>query len=184
MRLHRFSCTTLLLVAACDASRPSPADSAAPAAKTAPPTAAAVDFGGIGDLRIGATLASINARGNTLPAATGDERACRMVRDTTLPAGVRLMLVDDVLERIDVDSSGVQTAEGVRVGATEADVMGAYGSRVVVQPHKYTGPRGHYLIVSDPVDTTRRLVFETDGSKVTTYRAGRRPAVDLVERCG
>jgi hypothetical protein len=94
------------------------------------------------------------------------------------------MLIEDVLERIDVDSSGVATAEGIRVGASEADVMAAYGSRVAVQPHKYTGPRGHYLIVGDPADTTRRLVFETDGSRVTTFRAGRRPAVDFVEGCG
>ncbi len=29
-----------------------------------------------------------------------------------------------------------------------------------------------------------RIVFETDGQVVTTYRAGRFPPVEYVERCG
>lgn len=56
-----------------------------------------------------------------------------------------------------------------------------YPGRVEVQPHKYTGPEGHYLSVSVPSDTLLRIIFETDGRVVTRYRAGRRPAVEYVE---
>ena len=37
--------------------------------------------------------------------------------------------------------------------------------------------------VVTPADTTRRLVFETDGARVLRYRAGRRPEVEWVEGC-
>jgi hypothetical protein len=35
-----------------------------------------------------------------------------------------------------------------------------------------------------PSDAVNRIVFETDGSKVTEYRSGRTPEVEQVERCG
>lgn len=88
------------------------------------------------------------------------------------------------IERVDVDSAGVLTAEGAGVGDAEANVIALYRGRVSVQPHKYTGPRGHYLIVTSTGDTLHRIVFETDGQRVVNYRAGRRPAVDYVEGCG
>ncbi|MGQ0538137.1 MAG: hypothetical protein ACT4R6_04255 [Gemmatimonadaceae bacterium] len=50
-------------------------------------------------------------------------------------------------------------------------------------PHKYTGPTGHYVIVQTTGDTLHRLIFETDGSRVVRFRAGRSPAVDYVEGC-
>ena len=50
------------------------------------------------------------------------------------------------------------------------------------EPHKYV-EAGHYLIVSSPSDTTRQLVFETDGKRVTSYRVGRTPEVRWVEGC-
>jgi hypothetical protein len=52
-----------------------------------------------------------------------------------------------------------------------------------VEPHAYTGPEGHYVVVTTPGDTTRQIVFETDGRLVTMYRAGRLPAVAYIEGC-
>ena len=40
----------------------------------------------------------------------------------------------------------------------------------------------HYLKPSDPA-LPYRLVFETDGERVTRYRAGRLPEVEWVEGC-
>ncbi len=51
------------------------------------------------------------------------------------------------------------------------------------EPHHYEGPEGRYRIVELPGDSLHRIVFETDGRRVTSYRAGRRPAVDHVEGC-
>jgi hypothetical protein len=51
-------------------------------------------------------------------------------------------------------------------------------------PQKYTD--GAYLIVMPfaPADTLHRYVFETDGQRVTVYRAGLYPPVEYVESCG
>jgi hypothetical protein len=77
----------------------------------------------------------------------------------------------------------VRTAEGAGVGDTEASILERYAGRVRTTPHKYTGPRGHYLVVSAPPDTRHLIIFETDGRTVVNYRAGVRPAVELVEGC-
>ena len=108
----------------------------------------------------------------------------------SMPHGTRLMILRDSasaalrVERAEVDSAGVLTAEGAGVGDPESRVLELYAGRVVVQPHKYTGPTGHYLVVASPRDSMYRIVFETDGQHVVRYRAGRRPAVDFVEGCG
>lgn len=124
---------------------------------------------------------------NSIAIPVADDNSCHMVRSPRMPNGTSLMAVRASagpvrIERVDVDSAGVTTAEGVGVGDTEARVSSVYRDRVQVMPHKYTS--GHYLVVPSPTDTMFRIVFETDGERVTTFRAGRRPAVDFVERCG
>ena len=106
-----------------------------------------------------------------------------------MPRGTRLMILRDSasaplhVERAEVDSAGVLTAEGAGVGDPESRVLEMYSGRILVQPHKYTGPVGHYLIVASPRDSMYRIVFETDGQRVVRFRAGHRPAVDFVEGC-
>jgi hypothetical protein len=87
------------------------------------------------------------------------------------------------LERVDVDTTGVLTAEGAGVGDSESRVLELYRGRVRVEPHKYSGPEGHYLVVTRSTDTLFLIIFETDGKRVERYRAGRRPAVEFVEGC-
>ena len=77
----------------------------------------------------------------------------------------------------------MRTREGAAVGDAEEKVLSLYGARARVEPHKYTGPVGHYIVVASPGDSNFRMVFETDGQRVLRFRAGRRPAVDFVERC-
>jgi hypothetical protein len=96
---------------------------------------------------------------------------------------VMLMFVSDTLVRVDVRDGSVTTAEGARVGDTEARIEELYAGRVTTTPHKYTGPTGHYLTVSVPSLPANLLVFETDGRRVTLYRVGRKPEVEWVEGC-
>jgi len=105
------------------------------------------------------------------------------IPDSPSMRAVRLMVVNDTIVRVEVDSLPVATTWGDRVGDSESAVLQRHAGHVQVQPHKYTGPKGHYLIVTTPDDTLHRLVFETDGQRVTTYRAGLRPYVDWVEGC-
>lgn len=97
------------------------------------------------------------------------------------PQPMRFMIESGTVVRVDVDSTGTATAEGARVGDTEGSIQELYRGRVTVQPHKYTD--GHYLIVPLQNDSTRALVFETDGKRVTRYRAGLVPQVHYVEGC-
>jgi hypothetical protein len=94
------------------------------------------------------------------------------------------MLVNDTIVRVQVDSAGIPTEAGAAVGDPEPRVLELYHDRIATEPHKYMGPTGHNLVVTDRADTLRRLVFETDGQTVIRYRVGLRPSVDWVEGCG
>ncbi|MEO7520595.1 MAG: hypothetical protein ABIW79_02140 [Gemmatimonas sp.] len=106
---------------------------------------------------------------------------CQYLDAPKLP--VKLMFVSDTLVRVDVRDTTVTTMEGARVGDTEARINELFAGRVTTTPHKYTGPQGHYLTVTFPMFSESFLVFETDGERVTTYRAGRKPEVEWVEGC-
>lgn len=158
---------------------PAPAPSTAVAAP-----AWVVSATGIGRVRIGWSVAQLNqALGEQLKPTYEVSDQCDHLRPAGLPAGVSLMVVLDTVVRVDVDTTGVPTAEGAGVGDTEARILALYRGRIRVEPHKYTGPEGHYLIVTIPSDTLSRIIFETDGHTVQNYRAGRRPAVEFVEGC-
>lgn len=85
--------------------------------------------------------------------------------------------------RVDVRRRDIRTSEGAGIGDSEAHIQQLYSGRVRVTPHKYTP--GHYLTVvpSDTAGHPYRLIFETDGAVVTTFRAGALPQVAYVEGC-
>jgi hypothetical protein len=148
-------------------------------------TAMTVTETGYGQLRVGMTVANAaTALGSPVPSNSGLDSACTYVHLANSPAGMRIMINGGTVARIDVDSSTIATGLGARVGDSEARIRELYGPRLTVEPHKYL-PNGHYLIVTPfpPTDSNFRLVFETDGSRVTTYRAGRLPEVTWAEGC-
>lgn len=169
-------------LAACEARPAADADST-PA--TAPvPAPWTVDAEGIGRVRTGVTIAQLaEALGTDVKPVYDYNPSCTHVRPPGLPPGVALMIVDDTVARVEVDSAGILTAEGAGVGDTESSVILLYQGQVEVEPHKYTGPQGHYLVVSPPNDTLHKIIFETDGERIVRYRAGRLPAVRFVEGC-
>jgi hypothetical protein len=131
-----------------------------------------------GPIRLGMTLDELKQEvGPTLTAAF-EGASCEFARLSDQP-GLMIMLVDQRVARVDVTEGSLATRAGVRVGDTEARVQELYKGRVRVEPHKYTS--GHYLIVD--AGSGRRLIFETDGTRVTRYRAGAVPQVDWVEGC-
>lgn len=139
---------------------------------------------GVGSVQIGWTVAELNQHlGESLRPTYQISDECDQLRPAAFPRGLSLMVILDTVMRVDVDTTGIVTAEGAGVGDSEDRVLSLYAGRVEVQPHKYTGPAGHYLIVSVPGDTLSRIIFETDGRSVLNYRAGRRPAVELIEGC-
>ena len=136
---------------------------------------------GIGPLKVGVPLAAASqALGETLRVG---QAGCDHVKPTTMPKGIRLMVIDDTVARVEIDSAGIMTAEGAQVGDSESRVLELYGARARIEPHKYTYPDGHYVVITPPGDTLHRIIFETFKGLVTMYRAGRVPEVQLVEGC-
>ena len=112
----------------------------------------------------------------------GEGPGCEQRPQSSDAGPVLAMYVDRRLARLDVIEPGVTTGAGVGVNDPVSAVLKAYGEAVVVTPHKYTYDKGgQYLSVPGPEGT--RLVFETDGARVTRYRIGRLPEVDWVEGC-
>ena len=107
---------------------------------------------------------------------------CSYFRAARAP-GMRFVFLRWKLVRIEVDSGAVATAEGIRIGSTEAQVHKAYPDRVTVTDDVFTG--GHFLSVApaEGMDTTVRIVFDTDGQRVTRFRSGLRYAVEWAEGC-
>lgn len=137
---------------------------------------------GIGAVKAGMTLDEVRVvlHDNLVIPAKVDE--CQYIRPKTGGKGVALMFEKNVLSRVDVTSGTSKTVEGVGIGDTEAKINSVYSGRVKSGPAKYGS--GHTLVVTPRNGGDYRIVFETDGSKVTKFRSGREPAVEYVEGCG
>lgn len=116
-----------------------------------------------------------------LRALAEDELGCYYVTPGGTPDSIFFMVVKAQIVRIDIDGPDILTVEGVGIGSTEAEVLVAYPDQVITTSHPYTGPEGHYLTVEYENDLA--IIFETDGEKVTGYRAGRDPAIRWIEGC-
>jgi hypothetical protein len=188
----RLGSRTVVLVAliACAPAEREAADTVASNADSARDTSAMADStppqwivraDGIGPLKVGVSLESASRTlGEELRVT---ELGCDHANPTRMPEGVLLMIIDDTVARVEIDTAGVRTAEGAQVGDSESRVLELYGALARIEPHKYTYPDGHYVVVAPPGDTLHRIVFETFKGLVTTYRAGRLPAVQFVEGC-
>ena len=145
-----------------------------------------VTVAGIGPLRAGMSVrdaATALHDSLTLPVGA-DTSACGTLAWRGGPPGVSVMFEHDRVARVDIRSGSVATDAGARIGDTESRIHSLYPGRVAVTPRKYTS--GHYLTVSPAAaaDSAFRIIFETDGVRVTGYRAGMLPQVAYVEGCG
>jgi hypothetical protein len=183
-RISISSLAGLVLLMAC-AGEPAPSDTATvepEAVASAQRRTVTVGARGAGPVRVGMTVAEARqATGEGSITADSINRECDYIRPSGLPEGISLMVVEGVVSRIDVSAPGITTAEGAGIGDLESQIDSLYGTSVIRRPHKYTD--GSYLIVPAAGDTAYQLVFETDGSTVTTYRAGMMPMVQWVEGC-
>jgi hypothetical protein len=160
---------------------PAPADTSSRAPSPRPPDMTVTEYG-IGPIRAGMTVAQANAAiGGGFAAPKGETSGCAYAVLTKAPHGLWVMLEDGRVARVEVRSGSIATSTGARIGDSEARIKQLYPG-VATTPHKYVAG-GHYLTVmgSDPAN---RIVFETDGSKVTMFRSGRTPEVENVEGCG
>jgi hypothetical protein len=140
------------------------------------PAAWRVGARSFGPISYGATVAeATRSVGRPFEVIREYKRQCGFYRFDALPDGVRLMVSEGRVVRVDVDgSSGIRTTEGAGVGSTEDEIRRLYPGRIRTEPHAYADGDAHYLVLTPevPSDTTYGLVFETNGTAVVSYRAG------------
>ena len=153
-------------------------------------------FDGIGPIKVGMTLAEASAAARQPveidPGYVLDNCAYAVAKGG--PTGLLFMVLRDNetdpwrIVRVDVDDgSRIATLGGIRIGATEADVKRIYGEpgrtgKVTVENHEYV-EGGHYITYDDDGPDGLRMLFETDGQKVTRFRSGQQGPVGYVEGC-
>ena len=152
-------------------------------------------FDGIGPIKIFMTLAQATAAVGKPVKVDPNEvlDGCAYAKVDNGPKGLAFMVNREkesdpwIIVRADVHGpSTIATPSGIRVGATEAAVKQAYTGKAgiyTVEPHPYTAPQGHYLIYDVDGKGGRLLIFETDGTKVLSFRAGDEGAVKSIEGC-
>lgn len=147
---------------------------------------------GIGPVLVGMTLDEASAAaGMPLRIVPNSDRAgtgsCAYVRPEGGPTGLSFMVLDGrKIARIDVGGdSAISTLSGIRTGSTEAEVHATYPDRINAQPNPYSGHRGGRDLVYQPDEGSRHLglLFQTDGGRVVSFRAGIHGAVMAPEGC-
>jgi len=159
----------------------------ASATATTLPIDAKISTTGLGEVRIGAQAdAAAEAAGLAFveEGAGVGSSACHYATAAAVD-GVRFMVADGVIARIDIDAGPIETLSGARIGSTRDEIIGLFGEKIAAQPHP-ADPSGELLVFvpADEAEADRRVVFETDASgTVVRYRTGRLPEVLYLDGC-
>ncbi|MBD2013804.1 hypothetical protein H6F96_07405 [Microcoleus sp. FACHB-53] len=138
----------------------------------------------IGPIRVGMSVAQAEAAAG-VKLTRPDNRECSYIRPQGSNYDFLMMVTNNRIARIDVrGKSRITTISGTRIGDTESKIKSLYPGQITVTPHNYQ-PKGHYLIFTpkDRNEANYRIIFETDGTRVTNFRGGKRPEVEWVEGC-
>ncbi len=156
-----------------------------------------VAINGIGPVRVGMTVAEAErAAGVTfrLQDPPGRDVSCYYMVPNRGVRGLAFMVIlpqagrpdrqQGRIARVDIASnSPVLTISGAGIGDFEARIRTLYPG-IQSSPHAYIGNwRYLTLVPQNEVDRAYRLVFETDGRRVRSFRAGKLPEVDYPEGC-
>lgn len=142
----------------------------------------------LGSVVVGMTIDQASKASGYRLVSTGNSgggTSCYYVKAEKGPKDVGFMITGGRISRIDVwRESLITTASGAKIGDSEAKIKSIYGSRIKITPHKYV-QGGHYLtfVPQDAAERNFRLIFETDGKRVTVFRSGKLPEVEFVEGC-
>ena len=135
---------------------------------------------GLGDLAIGKP---IPAKSSWAERGAQASDACRTLSSPEYP-GVYAIAEGGLVRRITLGKrSTIKLAEGIGVGATEADVKKWFPS-FRVEPHKYGAAPAKYLTAPNAPSGDSALRFEigSDG-KVSLIHVGTMPVLAYVEGC-
>ncbi len=144
-----------------------------------------ISTSGLGPVDVGMTRAQAERAGGVrLVFESGAIGDCRYARPRGGAVRASFMFTGRRIARVDVARRGIATPSGIRVGDREATVRRRFAGPLRITRHEYR-PGGRYLefVPRDRRERNRRVIFETDGRRVTHIRAGRLPEVRYIEGC-
>jgi hypothetical protein len=149
-----------------------------------------VSLRGAGPVRIGMSVTLVRRiLGDAKARLSGNEpdvplTECAYLLSKRIPEGLGFMFANGRVVRIDVYEGSTRTSAGARIGDSEDRIKRLYPSHLTTEPHRYVDD-GHYLYYSPNITSGQkvRIVFETDGQTVTSFRVGTLEATALVEGC-
>lgn len=185
-----------LALVACNAPEETPAPAPAEPApgQPGPPVSAAdkLTAQGYGPLRIGMTVAEIEAAmgPDSNPDAVGgpDPASCDMFHPARAPEGLLVMVEGGVLTSVRVSrNTAVETDRALNVGDSAAEVKRVYGAAAEVSPHKYQAAPAEYVTVWSGPDhaspAARGIRYEIGADGTVQMIAAGGPSIQYVEGC-
>jgi hypothetical protein len=139
-----------------------------------------VTTAGIGTLSFGMTVQQAQvAIGTRLLTETGGAPTgqCYYVKAEQGPDGVFFVVSSSTIERVDIRSGAVKTRSGLGIGSTIDQLKTALGAQLQI-----SGTTAVFVPTSAN-DANYRVIFETDGTKVVSYRSGKVPLVTAARAC-
>jgi hypothetical protein len=141
----------------------------------------AVTFNSFGKVKTGMTVSQASkALGTELVRGKGYEDSCYYVDPKQGFKGVRFMVTNKTIARIEIESKAYATDKGAKIGDTEAKIKSLYKG-IKVSPQKYDEKKHDMEIYS--ADKKYLILFETNGKRVTGFRVGKAEEVGYVEGC-
>ncbi|MDZ8224748.1 hypothetical protein [Nostoc sp. ChiVER01] len=144
-----------------------------------------LSINGVGQVRVGMTVSQAAKAAGTKLVGDTPNKNCYYVKPQNEPKNLLFMVTKGRISRVDVrQNTQITTLKGAKIGDTEAQIKSFYPGQIKVTPHKYV-QGGHYLtfIPKDRANQNYRVIFETDGKRVTQFRSGKLPEVEFVEGC-
>ncbi len=146
-------------------------------------TNSSVSTVGIDAVTFGMTLARAeSAVAGSFVAVDVANQECYLVRPAGGPNGVLLTVTAGTVERVDITNPDITTRSGAGVGMSEDGLYSLFGDNLTTESSD-TGGNRVVFTPSDAADAEFRVIFETDGSVVTSFRSGRLPQVDSTTPC-
>jgi len=140
-----------------------------------------VTFNSFGKVKTGMTVSQASqALGTELIGKPDVGIDCYYVSSKQEFKGVLFMITKGTIARIEIESKEYATDKGAKIGDTEDKIKSLYKD-VQVFPQKYDAKKNDLEVHSE--DKQFLIIFETDGKRVTGFRAGKAEEVGYVEGC-
>jgi hypothetical protein len=142
-------------------------------------TRSRITTAGLGEIKIGMTVAEARRRSGSNIVVHSVNRGCESGSVSPHKLGVSVLSSNYRIAVLYVNRRGIATRSGVRVKDTVRRLASVYGNRLVKRPEFYNPKHFNYELR----DGNRKVIFSTDNKKVTMISTGRKPEIDYVEGC-